>query len=114
MKIFERKRTGSMKTADERITMLHKRAAELERQKRKIQMAVWGSVSACLSCFLFIMVWQAGSMSCPVTSSPYMGSSMLGENVGAYVLVAVAAFIVGVVITVILRKYRNRDHKPKE
>ena len=98
-----------MKSAEDRIRMLHERAAELERQKRKIQMAVWGSVSACLSCFLFIMVWQAGSMSCPVINSPYMGSSMLGENVGGYVLVAVAAFAAGVVITVILRKYRDRN-----
>ena len=77
-------------------------------------MTGWGSISAFLSVLLLMMVWQAGSMSCPVTSSAYVGSSMLGENAGAYVLVAVAAFIVGVVITVILRKYRNRDHKPKE
>lgn len=98
-----------MKTARERITMLHKRAAELERQKRKTQMAVWGSASACLSLFLFMMVWQAGNISCPVINSPYMGSSMLGENVGGYVLVAVVAFAAGVVITVILRKYRDRN-----
>ena len=93
--------------------MLHNRASELERQKRKIQMAVWGSASACLSFFLCMMVFQAGSMSCPVIHGPFMGSSMLGENVGGYVLVAVAAFAAGVAIAVVLRKYRDRNSKPK-
>jgi len=103
-----------MKSAEDRIRMLHKRAAELERQKRRVQMTGWGSASAFLSVLLLMMVWQAGSMSCPVTSSPYVGSSMLGENAGAYVLVAVVAFAAGVAITVTLQKNRNRDHKPKE
>ncbi len=77
-----------MRTAEERITMLHKRAVELERKKGKIHMAVWGSTSVCLACFLFMMVWQAGSLFCPVVNSPYMGASLLGENVGGYVLAA--------------------------
>lgn len=102
-----------MKSAEERIRKLHERAAELERQKRKVQMTAWGSASAILSVLLLMMVLQAGSMSCPATISPYVGSSMLGENVGGYVLVAVIAFAAGVAITVILRKYRNRDHARK-
>ena len=73
-------------------------------------MTAWGSASAILTVLLLMMVWQVGSMSCPATISPYVGSSMLGENVGGYVLVAVVAFAAGVAITVILRKYRNRDH----
>ena len=52
-------------------------------------MAVWGSTSVCLACFLFMMVWQAGSLFCPVVNSPYMGASLLGENVGGYVLATV-------------------------
>ena len=35
-----------MKTSEERIVLLHKRAKELEQRRNRSQMAFWGSTSA--------------------------------------------------------------------
>ena len=101
-----------MKTDEERIRLLHSRAEELKRKKEEQRMAAWGSVSACLSVLLIILAWKAGSISSPLLNCSYMGSSMLGESAGGYVLVAVIAFLAGVMITVMIQ--RTRDHKRKK
>lgn len=43
-----------------------------------------------------------------VTVGPYSGATMLFENAGGYMLLAVAAFMTGVVVTAALIKKRNR------
>ena len=93
-----------MRTDEERIAILHKRAEKLEAQKK---MRLWGSASGALLILLLAVIVKIdvplqsildGSMAC---------SSLLGESAGGYVLVAVVSFAAAVCITVYcLRKRR--------
>lgn len=100
-----------MRTADERVSLLHKRAAELKRQREKRYMALWGGVSAFLSVFLLILISQVRRVTYPIENNRFAGSSLLGESAGGFVLVALIAFTGGVVITLIIQRHRERGRK---
>jgi hypothetical protein len=44
-----------------------------------------------------------------VAGNAYTGASLLSSEAGAYILVAVIAFMLGVIITVIVRKYNKKN-----
>jgi heme O synthase-like polyprenyltransferase len=50
------------------------------------------------------------------TAGVYSGSMMLFENAGGYVLLAIGAFMAGVIITVLLkrRQEKNKQNGPRE
>ncbi len=95
-------------TSEERIIRLHERAVQLQQKRNRTIMTALGGISACLSVFLLLLVTQAERVSHEVAGSQFTGSSMLSESAGGYVLVAVIAFAAGVLITTILRWYRDR------
>lgn len=97
-----------MKTAEERIKKLHKRAAELKRQRDKRYLTGFGSASVFLAVMLAVAIMQTDELFHSVTDGEYVGSSLLSESTGAYVLVAVAAFFIGVIITAVLIRYRRK------
>ena len=97
-----------MKTQEERMSMLHKRAGEIERQKNREMAACWGGISACLSVLLVSCVVMAENAMHDAAGTQMSGSSLLGESAGGYVLAAVIAFFVGVIITALIFRYRNR------
>ena len=98
-----------MRTGEERIAQLHLRAEGLRRQREKRQLAVLGGVSSFLMALLVFAVVRAGGNLRGTEAGSLTASSMLEEGAGAYVLVAVAAFLLGVVITALIRWYRSRD-----
>ena len=97
-----------MMTAIERIDKLHERAAQLQQKKNRIGMAVWGSVSVCLTAVLLLLMAQVDRLSPRVMNSRFAGSSMLSESTGGYVLAAVIAFAAGVIITSVIYWYRKK------
>lgn len=48
------------------------------------------------------------------TAGIYSGATMLFANAGGYVLVAIGAFMVGVIITVVLRNKRNKQKREEK
>ena len=100
-----------MRTADERITQLHKRASVLKRQRDKRRLASLGAISAFLAVLLMAAVLKTGGMSGSTIGNQLTGSSFLNDSMGGYVLTAVLAFFAGVIIaTVIFRYRRNRQN----
>ena len=97
-----------MRTQIERIDMLHKRAGELERQRARSRAVCWGSISACLSVLLITCMVMAERVMHDSADIQMSGSSLLGESAGGYVLTAVIAFFVGVIITAVIYRYRKR------
>ena len=95
-------------TYEERISRLHNRANELKQKKYRTIAAAAGAISVCLSVFLLFLVMQTDRLTYQVVNSRYTGSSMLSEDAGGYVLVAVIAFAAGVFVTAIMRWYRDR------
>lgn len=97
-----------MRTAEERIRKLHKRANELERQKSKHQMMGLGGVSAILAAALLAVMIRMDALTNSIDNGQFTGSSLLGESAGGYVLAAVIAFFIGVILTAVIFRYRRR------
>ena len=97
-----------MRTQAERVSSLHERMEArrrmLDRRKTGALRMLAAGMAACL-----VLVICAASAAYPGgTAGPYSGATMLLENAGAYVLVALAAFLVGAAVTLIcLRQQRN-------
>ena len=94
-----------MRTDEERLLLLHKRAQKLEDKKMS---KIWGTVSACLLVMLVSAIVQVDIPFQSINSSGFAGASLLGESAGAYVLVAVVSFVVAVGITLICIRKRKK------
>ena len=97
---------------EERQKLLYRRVRELQRGALKRQMAAISVMTAALGCCLFMMILSAGRLSPINTGGSYAGASFLSDNAGGYVLVAVIAFMTGVIITAAIYFYRrNRKNR---
>ena len=97
-----------MRTSEERIEQLHRRADVLQRQRSRWQLAGLGSASVFFAVMLTTMIVQEGKLSHSVTGGQYTGSSLLSDSAGGYVIAAVIAFFVGVIITAAIFRYRRK------
>ena len=94
-----------MKSSEITIRRVHQRAAELQREREKRSLQLSGGISALLCIVLFAAAGQLDLHAVVSLSGSFAGSSLLSESAGGYVLVGVAAFMSGVILTVIIRKY---------
>ena len=98
-----------MRTAQERLALLHSRADFLKKKKALALMRVLGSISCCLAVCLLTLFALFGQSGHGIAAAGYGAASLLSENAGGYVLSAVIAFALGVVVTALLHRYRGRD-----
>ena len=99
-----------MRSTEERLIRMHERAAAIKRQEDKSRLKILGSLSAALLVCLVVAVQQLQTMHHGILSGQNTGSSLLDDSAGGYVLAAVIAFIVGVTVTVVIFRYRNRGN----
>lgn len=97
-----------MMTSEERIAALHEKMNNLRQKRERQKTFALGAASAALSLCLLFLIFGAGSAQPGGTAGLYSGATMLFENAGGYVLVAIAAFMAGVAITVVLRNREKR------
>ena len=102
-----------MRTTEERIAQLHKRADQLRLKREKMQLTAWGSASGCLAALVIMLVVRCGNAAHSVINSQFAGSSMLSEAAGGYVLTAVLGFVAGVVIATVLRLHKDKRSEDK-
>ena len=100
-------------TAEERVSSLHQRMAVMRRKREQRKTRALGAgcvgLGACLTALIFSGSHTGG------TAGTYTGAAMLFEDAGGYVLAAVPAFMLGVIITVLCiryRKKREQENKP--
>lgn len=98
-----------MRNSEERLMKMHKRAAELKRRREKAGIRILGTVSAGLTVCLILIMQQTQGLHHELMSSQNTGSSLLSSSVGGYILVALAAFFAGVIVTVVIIRYRKRE-----
>jgi len=108
-----------MKSSETRIRLVHQRAKELQKESERKKLRASASASFVLCIALIAVFCQLDLRSALYAGSHLTGSSLLSENVGGYVLVGVAAFMSGVIITVVIRKrlvqkHRQPDQKNKD
>ena len=98
-----------MRTAQERVIVLHERARALRRRRQQSALAMLGTVCGLLLLCLIGEVLTLDHVHTGVSPGMYTGATMLFESAGGYVLVAVIAFAVGAVITAVLVRRRQPD-----
>lgn len=96
-------------TADERIRSLHARMAALQRKRELRKTAIIGTTCAALTLCLIFMIFSGGGMYLGGVAGLYSGATMLFEGAGAYVLVAIIAFMAGVIVTVVIQRHKRRE-----
>ena len=100
-----------MRSAEERIEALHSRMEDLQKAKERRINALLGAGCCMLTILLVALIFVNGSSN-GATAGIYSGSTMLLEDAGGYVLAAVIAFMLGVIVTVIIlgaRKQRKNQ-----
>ena len=101
-----------MRTTDERIAALHERANKLKRERAKRTTIGWGSLSLVLLVTLIVINLHMNKLSHTFIDEQFAGTSLISDSKGEIVLVAVIAFMAGVVITTLIRKSREKkQHK---
>ena len=95
-----------MLTSEERIESLHARMNALREKNERQKAAALGTACGLLAVCLVMLICSEGSGSSGGTAGLYSGATMLLENAGGYVAIAVAAFMVGAVTTAVLLKRR--------
>ena len=109
-----------MRTNEERIAALHRRAGKLKREKTKLEMRMAGAASAASGLLLlfFLTFHMPGPAAAPEASdgtSAFMGMSGSIFSVNdslAFVVIAILAFLLGVSVTVFCFLWKQRREEP--
>ena len=96
-----------MKTKEERIHQLHKRACEIRKKEEKIRITGLGGLSTVLLVLLVTCVIRMSEAFHSTMGVSLQGASLLRDSAGGYVMAAVIAFFAGVIITAVILKYRK-------
>ena len=96
-----------MMTAQERVISLHERMEALQRTQERRKTAALGASCHVLTICLLLLIFGGASHS-GGTAGLYSGAVLMFENAGGYVLTAVVAFVIGVIITVAIIWNRER------
>ncbi|MBR4513374.1 MAG: hypothetical protein IKO61_00600 [Lachnospiraceae bacterium] len=94
-----------MRTQEERIMLMHSRAKEIRIEHDRAVRRVLGVVSIMLFVCLVGLTTVLSGVGHGIADTYAAGASMLADSVGGYVLVAVIAFVLGVLVTVIIKDY---------
>lgn len=94
--------------AEERVTALHEKMDAMRRRKEIRKTRIIGAVNASLAACLVFLIFGGGTAHFGGTAGMYSGSTMLFENAGGYVLLAVGAFMAGVIATVLIKRSQNK------
>ncbi|MBO4904784.1 MAG: hypothetical protein J5367_06140 [Lachnospiraceae bacterium] len=101
-----------MRSNEERITQLHKRVAELNHQRQKKILTACTAFCSILCVTLIGMIVSLSQPAAGYTGAEYTGATLIdGSVAGGYVLTALIAFVLGVMLTVLIRKYREVNGK---
>ena len=87
-------------TTEERISALHRRMKIRMRRRERRKTAALGMLCACMCLCLIVLVFGTDPGTAGGPAGLYSGATMLFENAGVYVIVALTAFFIGVIVTV--------------
>lgn len=94
-----------MRTQKQFLDEIHDRAAKLRQAKERRRTAAWSAICVMLTVLLAV---ETVTPHVPDTGM-LTGTSLVSAETGGYVLTAVVAFMLGVAVTVLLR----RSHEKK-
>ncbi|MBQ9827065.1 MAG: hypothetical protein IJM62_00115 [Lachnospiraceae bacterium] len=92
---------------EQMISEILKRSEDLKRRKEQRSLRLCSAGFAFLAAALVLTITLVVGKGTSVSSSSHYGAFMLNAETGGYIAVAVIAFLVGIVFTVLVNKYRN-------
>ena len=99
-----------MRSSEERIRLMHQRAAGLQRKKDRERLITAGGISTVLFAVLISLTFYLQGLTGYI-GDQFTASSLLSDSAGGYVLVAVIFFMTGVLISVLLIRYQRKKHR---
>ena len=93
-----------MRTNEERMRMLHERAAQIQKQSEKQSAYKIGGICTVLLIALVGIIGGLQGHPTELVKGNFTASSLLAQSAGGYVLVAAIAFMLGVVVTIAIKK----------
>ena len=108
-----------MRTNEERIRLIRKRTAELKQKQKRRKQRMWDGacVAACLLLVVGLGIWmpkQLASGGRQTQSSVGVASLVSGHGALGYILMGLLSFLLGVCVTVLLYRMRNRTKSQDE
>ena len=100
-------------TEKKRVASLYERMEKLQHVREQRRTAVLGTACTILAMCLAILIAGQDMRTSPDTGI-YSGSAMIFDSAGPYVLTAVIAFMLGVVITVIIRRQQAKKKQEND
>ena len=94
--------------AEKRVELLHEKMEVRRRMRERQKTNALGALCAVFATGLFALLFKAGTTHNGGTSDIYSGSTMLFENAGGYVLIAVVSFAAAVVVTLLCIRWKNK------
>ena len=96
-----------MRSIEDQITEIRRRSL-LYREKKQIRALslLASGIGVLLMAVLMIAPGVNGTVG---ISSSHLGAMILGPEAGGYVIVALLAFTLGIIVTIITKKYRKTD-----
>ena len=102
-------------TNEERVVSLHNKMRERRKMKERRVNRAMGAGSCALLAFIVALISREEVVYGGSSTGTYTGSTFVFQNAGSYVLLALAAFMLGVVITVLcIRMRKHREEEGKE
>ena len=102
-----------MRTADEMVLAVHERMAVLRQKQEKRQITTASAGCAVLGIAVLMLIARFGGTRHAVLPTEYSGASLLADDIGGYILVALAAFMAGAAITALIRARRRKQEAKK-
>ena len=97
-----------MRSNEERISEFHKRVAKLQCKRQKRILAACTVACSAMFVALIGMITYLAQPTASFTGASYAGASLIdGSVAGGYVLIATVAFMLGIILAVLVRKYRE-------
>ena len=88
-----------MRTANEMVLAVHERMTVLQKKQEKRRITAASAGTAVLGISVFLLIARFGGTRHTVLPAEYSGASLLADDIGGYILVALVAFMAGAAIT---------------
>ena len=99
---------GLRYSLEESLNQVRSRSDDIVRRRKNRKTVLLTASAAVLSVLLFAALGYISGRTKPMIGESAYGSYMLSDSAGGYVLVAVIAFSLGVLLAVAVRNLRNR------
>ena len=96
-------------TNDQMLQEIISRSLKLKKQREKRVIHALAGSSCALCMMMAVFLWgEFGNRSSAGSIEEEYGAFLLSPAAGGYILVALIAFVIGIIITIIAYKYKHR------